>query len=414
MLNTAPDTRSVSPLFGFINRPETPQLAISQPGIESPSLFSVQLGALMMAEYKKGNLDLAALSDLKQVDPQSLQAFADSLSFDVDQASDESMFQQLSAWLAQQGLATAFTDSSVNTENSEAGLSLEGLPPGLVENSVLAGAGDSEVVRQTLTQFDELTAELKASVQAMLEALKTDKTSEQKHLAIAEFTQALQKMTVLLKEENTSAKFNVNFEDSQSLTAKFENDADADASPLLTDFIQNHLLPYAQKLDDGLSEDQADLAALNLANLSPNDAESDGFSVLDTLEALTALLSSESLSIEDLSDDDLVRLEDIVGFVQTLQMQTPAGNDVTHAKPSGAPVEGAVDADLELATGEEAADLLLNQTSMAIPLSPQATQQAAPQGLAGMAQAAINRQVPPNNANANANANGVAGQAQTQ
>lgn len=418
MLNTAPETRGALPLFGFINRPETPQLAISEPGQESKGDFSMQLGALMMSEYKKGNLDLVALSDLKKVDPQSLQAFAESLSFDVDLESDETMFEQLSGWLAQQGLATSFANPLQNAELTEVSdseldalthnleSSFDGVP-GLVEDSEM----QDELSSQVMAEFNELADELKASVQAMLESIKSADTIEQKNLAVAEFKDSLEKMTSFLKEEQSSLMFDLDIEQSRNLLADFEKDKSTADLPLLADFIQKHLLPRAQKLIDSLPEGQAKLAALDSNGLDSSELERGDLSALETLQELGELFSSENFELEDLSEEDFARVEEIVGFVQTLQLPSQATDQTIHAKPVGQTevAEELVNTDMDVRVAEDGneVDQILSQASVFTPASAQTTQQAAPQGLAGMAQASQNRQSQPN-------ANALAGKVQAQ
>lgn len=422
MLNTAPETRGTPPLFGFINRPETPQLAISEPGQESKGDFSMQLGALMMAEYKKGNLDLAALSDLKKVDPQSLQAFAESLSFDVDLESDETMFEQLSGWLAQQGLATSFAKPSQDAGLTEVGdselvelmtesdaLNLDLAPsvasePGLVEDSEV----QDELTNQLMAEYNELADDLKASVQAMLESIKSAGTIEQKNLAVAEFKESLAKMTSFLKEEQSSLMFDLDIEQSRNLLVEFETDESKADLPLLTDFIQKHLLPRAQKLIDSLPEDRANLAD---SGLDSSELERRDLSALETLQELGELFSSENFELEDLSEEDLARLEEIVGFVQTLQLPSQTTDQTIHVKPvdQAGVAEELVNTDMDVRVAEDGDEIdhIINQASVFTPASAQATQQAAPQGLAGMAQASQNRQSQPN-------ANALAGKVQAQ
>lgn len=425
MLNTAPETRAAPPLFGFINRSETPQLVMSEPGLKSKGDFSMQLGALMMAEYKKGNLDLEALTDLKHVDPQSLQAFAESLSFDVDLESDETMFQQLSGWLAQQGLATSFANPSQNPEmkldgNAELAAELDALihnfesssegVPGLVESSEM----QDEFTAQVVAEFDELADDLKASIQAMLESIKGSGSIEQKQLAIAEFKESLEKMTAFVKEQQSPLAFDLDIEQSQNLLTEFEKDKSAADKPMFADFIQKHLLPRAQKLVDSLSADQAKLAASNSEDLSLTELEADQLGLSDvggikTLQELAELFSSDNFKVDSLSEEDLARLEDIVGFVQTMQLPSQVAGEISQANPAAQAKAGEelidADIDLSLSEGEAGVDLIQNPASLFTQASAQATQQAAPQGLAGMAQAAQNRQV---------HSNALAGKAQTQ
>lgn len=411
MLNTAPDTKAAPSMFGFIHRAENPPLAVSDSGLKPQGDFSMQLGALMMAEYKKGNLDLAALSDLKKVDPQSLQEFAEGLSFDVDLESDESMFEQLSSWLAQQGLATSFTDTTLSPESAIVGESelhselgvLDGMlnssldleSPGLVEVSeAVAKVNSDELTTEALSEFNELAEELKVSVQTMLEALKSAETPEQKQLALDGFKDSLQKMMAFLKQEKPLVSFDLDAGQSHNLIAEFDADAAPEDSSLLADFIQKHLLPRAQKLIDNLSTDQANLAALDSGELEFSD-----MSVLQTLEELTEVLSSETLMVEQLSEKDLARLEEIVGFVQALQLPSQLNDDLVQTNPM-AKSEGNKelinpDLDMNTAENEDSINSILNQAIAFTPASTQATQQAAPQGLAGMAQAAVNRQAQP-------------------
>lgn len=397
MLNTAQDASTVTPLFGFINRPDAPPLGFAESSTQSKGEFSMQLGALMMAEYKKGHLDLAGISDLEKMDPQSLQALAETLSFDVDLASEEPMFQQLSAWLAQQGLATAFIEPSLNSETLGAGLtpgvddlgnlietSLDTVPPGLVAES-----------RTTQNaELDELIGEFKASIQTMLEALKTAESSEQKQLVINDFKQSLQKLTVFLTENDLSTRFNLDTDVSQDWIARLEDSLDSVESPLLADFIQNQLLPYAKQNFDAFEGAlTADDAALQ--SIQPKSSEE---RVLEVLAELDEVLLSEHLLAEDLSDDDLARLEEIVGFVQTLQGQISASDNVGAVNSASVAKQVEQDVKLDLdAIAEEEVDPILAQMSVAIPASAQASQSAAPQGLAGMAQAAMNRQAPSSN-----------------
>ncbi|HEY9018495.1 MAG TPA: flagellar hook-length control protein FliK [Thiomicrospira sp.] len=416
MLNTAPDTRATPPMFGFINRPETPSLLLSDAAPEAQSDFSTQLGALMMAEYQKGNLDLAALSDLKKVDPQSLQAFAEKLSFDVDLESDESMFEQLSSWLAQQGLATSFTgdvpqslsvsegaDAELVSELADLDAMLDTTleqQPGLVAVSeALEDVPSDELTPQVLSELNERFDELKASMQSMLAALKDAETPEQKHLAVAEFNDSLQQFVAFLKQEKPSVKFELDMAQSQGLKAQFELDPASDDSPLLTDFIQKHLLPRAQKLLDSVSADQANLAGLRSVETEFSDLDG-----LETLEALTELLSSDALAVENLSEEDLARLEEIVGFVQTLQIPSQLNEVINQPAPAVKADDGKEllnpDLEMNLLEAEEGLNSALNQASAFTPVNSQAAQQAAPQGLAGMAQAALNRQAQPANPNA--------------
>ncbi|WP_156018272.1 flagellar hook-length control protein FliK [Thiomicrospira pelophila] len=388
MLNNAPDAKAAPSMFGFIHRAETPSLEVSGPGLKSQGDFSMQLGALMMAEYKKGNLDLAALSNLKKVDPQSLQEFAEGLSFDVDLESDESMFEQLSSWLAQQGLATSFTESPLNAKSSAGGesdsfseldalgnmlnSSLDVESPGLVELSEAVGQVNSdELTPETLSEFKELAEELKASVQTMLEALKSAETTEQKQLALDGFKDSLQKLMAFLKQEKPSVSFDLDTDQGHNLIAEFEAEAASEDSSLLADFIQKHLLPRAQKLVDNLSADQVNLAASNSGELEFSD-----MSALHTLEELTVLLSSESLQIPNQLNDDLVHIKPMAKAEGNKELINP-------------------DLDMNTAENEDSINSILNQAIAFTPASTQATQQAAPQGLTGMVQAAVNRQAQP-------------------
>lgn len=134
MLNAMPQPNPAAPAFGFLYRPEqadTSSLSLDE--LSEVGDFSAQLRALILSHYQQQNIE----SETPGIDVKALEKLVNDLPFDLDLSGDKNVFQQLSSWLAEQGLATEWAVKKPD--------SLLGDGPISLSDSLLAGDQADEV-----------------------------------------------------------------------------------------------------------------------------------------------------------------------------------------------------------------------------------------------------------------------------
>ena len=312
MLNTAPQSNPAMPVFGFIYRPEAtdvPTLGLDELGETGD--FSTQLRALLLSHYQQQNLS----EDMHDIDVNELKSLVKDLPFDFDLSGEQDVFQQLSSWLAEQGLASEW--SPRKSDNQIDGMNL------------LAGATKSFELDGNVVQTEgqlELDARLERLIhdQGLMDVKSANRASDQRAVNVAELEQKqaiadkrLEESALLSAQENLSLKSKPLAEALQKLfDAQTFVRTDGEADNLATDLT----LPLAAVNDETLARElsvvwaepqvasaEEDLtpeqqAAINLLNV--------GATHETPLEAGLATVLNSSVAELELGEEALLAQED--------------------------------------------------------------------------------------------------------
>lgn len=299
MLNTAPQSNPAMPVFGFIYRPEAtdvPTLGLDELGETGD--FSTQLRALLLSHYQQQNLS----EDMHDIDVNELKSLVKDLPFDFDLSGEQDVFQQLSSWLAEQGLASEW--SPRKSDNQIDGMNL------------LAGATKSFELDGNVVQTEgqlELDARLERLIhdQGLMDVKSANRASDQRAVNVAELEQKqaiadkrLEESALLSAQENLSLKPKPLAEALQKLfDAQTFVRTDGEADNLATDLT----LPLAAVNDETLARELSvawaePQAAINLLNA--------GATHETPLEAGLATVLNSSVAELELGEEALLAQED--------------------------------------------------------------------------------------------------------
>ncbi len=159
MLNPVADPNALSAQLGFLNANVPTESGIGMSNANKN--FSAQLQALMQGRTpSQGQLGLIAQAKaLNVMDEAALEQLAQKFSLELDLTEGETVFDQLSSWLAEQGLVTGFAFGQMRPEKKMANADLTMGMPG--DSDVLVDGVQSEFqfVSGQENQLGELTDE---------------------------------------------------------------------------------------------------------------------------------------------------------------------------------------------------------------------------------------------------------------
>lgn len=358
MLNPIAEPNALSSQLGFLNPSATEEFTLGQTNADTK--FSAQLQALMQGrQASQGQFGLLAQAKaLNVMNDAALEQLAQKFSLELDLQGGESVFDQLSTWMAEQGLATGFAfgatkQEKIATEAIALQLASEEISTDALEG-VFAGLAEpvSNLLEDVKTNQQAVDGVLNHDVAAIDAALVTSDVSNPMQLdvesAADHFTNVNLPLNSSIAIENDGVSSNISSyvapvtgvgEDAVLAADQFASEQDSSLSNLVDEAVVASMSDVNNIVTDTDSEKLPDLEShaleLPVDTLVSQDVPVNGFAqeaVLSPVDQSAAIKLANSqnvsqadqLAIDAMTEETVeVSINVAQSFVQVSQSSAP-------------------------------------------------------------------------------------------